>query len=89
MLSACLAGCTAMPESSSIQNACLPQWYQFVENQVQVADEQGHGPDIGSPEWQSAVEYRLGLRGRPDLPPATSARWCAYIDDELAGRGLD
>jgi hypothetical protein len=43
----------------------------------------GHGPDIGSLEWQSVIEFKLGLRGDPDVPPRGSQRWCAYIDQRL------
>jgi hypothetical protein len=39
-------------------------------------DGQGHGPDIGSDEWKSVIEFRLGIRGKPDLPARASEAWC-------------
>ena len=40
----------------------------------------GHGPDIGSGEWKSVVEFKLGIRGNPDVPDRDSQEWCSYID---------
>ena len=46
-------------------------------------DGQGHGPDIGSDEWRSVVEFKLGIRDDPSTPTRDSEDWCAYIDERL------
>ena len=43
----------------------------------------GHGPDIGSEEWKSVIEFKLGIRGNPDVPDRNSSQWCDYIDKLL------
>lgn len=43
-------------------------------------DGQGHGPDLGSDEWKSVVEFKLGIRGDPQVPGRDSQAWCTYID---------
>jgi uncharacterized protein len=59
---------------------CTASWYQFIEKTVATGDGQGHGPDIGSEEWKSVIEFRLGIRGAPDLPARDSEDWCRLID---------
>lgn len=66
--------------------ACSASTYRSIEQQVRTSDTQGHGPDVGSDEWQSAVEFRLGIRGRADVPPRGSEAWCRHVD-ELARAG--
>ena len=44
-------------------------------------DGRGHGPDLGSEEWQSVVEYKLGIRGKTETPERNTAMWCRYIDE--------
>jgi hypothetical protein len=46
-------------------------------------DGMGHGPDIGSDEWKSVVEFRLGVRGIPGTPDRSSEDWCTYIDAHI------
>lgn len=43
----------------------------------------GHGPDPGSLEWRSVVEFKLGIRGDAAIPPQATDRWCEYIDEYL------
>ena len=43
----------------------------------------GHGPDIGSEEWKSVIEFKLGVRGNPNVPDRNSREWCRFIDDLL------
>ena len=43
-------------------------------------DGRGHGPDVGSDEWKSVVEFKLGIRGKSDLPGRDSEAWCRLID---------
>ncbi|MDI1246002.1 MAG: MliC family protein [Rhodoferax sp.] len=59
---------------------CSDAWYRFTEQKVPTADGQGHGPDIGSDEWKSVVEFKLGIRYKPDVPLRDSEAWCRYID---------
>jgi len=59
---------------------CSPAWNRLIEQSVGTGDGEGHGPDIGSEEWQSVVEFRLGLRGRADLPKGGNETWCRLVD---------
>lgn len=59
---------------------CSPAWYASIESRVATGDSQGHGPDPGSDEWKSVVEFRLGIRGTPGVPPRNNQDWCHYID---------
>jgi hypothetical protein len=74
-----LWGCAANKRATP----CSPAWNEWVEARLPSGDGMGHGPDIGSLEWQSVIEFKLGLRGDPDVPPRGSQRWCAYIDQRL------
>lgn len=49
-------------------------------------DSRGHGPDPGSEEWASTVEWQLGLRGQADLPARGSLAWCGRIEAALQQR---
>lgn len=66
---------------------CSDEWNLDVEAKVQTGDTEGHGPDIGSVEWQSVVEFKLGVRGNPDVPTRDSEAWCTYIDTRLRRPG--
>lgn len=70
------------PEPLS-QELCSAGWYQAVEDATGTGDGQGHGPDLGSDEWKSVVEFKLGVRGASDVPPRSSEAWCRYIDAKL------
>ena len=59
---------------------CSDQWFRFVEEKMPTGDGQGHGPDLGSDEWMSGVEFKLGIRDKSDLPSKNSDDWCRYID---------
>ena len=50
---------------------------------VGVGDGHGHGPDLGSLEWRSAVEFKLGIRDDPAVPAPDSEAWCAHIDANI------
>jgi hypothetical protein len=43
----------------------------------------GHGPDPGSEEWRSVVEFKLGIRDQPGVPDRNSQAWCEFIDERL------
>jgi len=61
------------------QQACSEQWYEFVEENITTGDGLGHSPDVGSSEWRSAVEFKLGIRGEPQLPAVDNEQWCEFI----------
>ena len=65
--------------------SCTDAWYQSIEEQVGTGDGQGHGPDIGSEEWKSVVESKLGVRGQADVPDRSSDNRCRYIDRLVSG----
>jgi len=62
------------------ETPCSGSWYRSIEEKVTTGDGQGHGPDIGSGEWKSVVEFNLGIRGATGLPKRDTEAWCAYID---------
>ncbi|WP_220495637.1 hypothetical protein [Oceanospirillum sediminis] len=80
-----LSACSTPPDSATAVQACSSQLFSLVEEKVQVADRQGHGPDPGSSEWQSVVEFKLGIRGNSDIPPRDTEQWCAYINRHYIG----
>lgn len=65
---------------------CSDAWNRYVEQRLVSGDGQGHGPDIGSDEWKGVIEFRLGVRGQPDVPARDSEAWCRYIDRLLRER---
>jgi hypothetical protein len=75
-----LLACTAATAVGSDAAPCTDDWYRFVEQKVISGDGQGHGPDPGSDEWKGVVEFKLGIRGQPGIPPRDSEEWCSYID---------
>ncbi|WP_257287374.1 hypothetical protein [Endozoicomonas sp. SESOKO2] len=73
-----LTGCSAF-KGSEKKSMCSESWYEFVESILFTGDSMGHGPDLGSPEWRSVVEFRLDLRDQGLLPDRSSDRWCEAI----------
>ena len=58
------SSCTRNADSPPLRpEPCSPAWYQAVEARALPGDGRGHGPDLGSAEWQSVVEFKLGVRG--------------------------
>jgi hypothetical protein len=47
---------------------------------VGVSDEYGHGPDVGSGEWYSSVEFLTGLSKETSLPEAGTDAWCEVVE---------
>ncbi len=74
-------------DKSSLIEACSTEWFEFVEETLSTDDGQGHGPDIGSREWRSVVEFKLGVRGDLSVPPADSKQWCNYINERVLEYG--
>ena len=62
---------------------CTEAWTWLVESRYPSGDGMGHGPDIGSDEWKSVVEFRLGIRDQTGLPARDSEEWCSHIDSLL------
>jgi hypothetical protein len=69
----------------SVLKPCSESWQIYVEDILISHDGAGHGPDIGSDEWMSVVEFKLNVRNNDDLPERGSASWCEYIDDKING----
>lgn len=59
-----------------------------IEEKIPTGDGQGHGPGLGSEEWQSVVEFKLGIRDRPSTPDRISDSWCRHIDNLARKRFL-
>lgn len=80
---AVLGGLLMAVASAQAAPACGAEWPRRIEARLATGDGQGHGPDLGSDEWQSALEARLGLRDTPGLPARHSAAWCRRIEQAL------
>lgn len=65
---------------------CSEAWTRWVEERVPTGDGRGHGPDVGSEEWKSVVEFKLGIRGAPDVPERESDAWCRHVDEIVRAR---
>jgi len=57
--------------------------FEAIERKLKTSDSHGHGPDIGSNEWKSVVEFKLGVRGEAFLPPHNNPHWCKFIESAL------
>ena len=68
------------------ETLCSDSWYRVMEENVLTSDNQGHGPDVGSDEWKSVIEFKLGIRGQPNLPDRNSKAWCRHIDQIVRER---
>lgn len=82
-LSACADTPHSPTDAAPAPALCSDSWYQWVERQLPTGDGQGHGPDRGSEEWQSVVEFRLGVRGQAQVPARKTEAWCHYINQRL------
>lgn len=74
------SACQSIPKQTETQSLCTESWYQSVEQAIPSGDGMGHGPDIGSEEWKSVIEFKLGIRGNADVPDRDSKEWCNYIN---------
>lgn len=73
----------ALSEEKTKTSSCSMEWFKYVESQVLSQDQQGHGPDIGSEEWQSVIEFKLGLDKVANKPDKLSPEWCKFIQQAL------
>ncbi len=80
MLPACGNNTNDAEDSAAV---CGSDWYEFIESSVSTGDGQGHGPDPGSEEWRSTVEFRLGIRDLPEVPNRMTDAWCRFIDRQI------
>jgi hypothetical protein len=81
------AACSGEQTHETSPEPCSEQWQQSIEARLHTGDSQGHGPDVGSAEWFSVVEFKLGIRGKPEVPSRDSLEWCTYIDDRIGELG--
>jgi len=77
---------TGSPAPSAPADARLgsPAWYDWVDRSLGISDD-GHGPDHGSPEWNQAVQRKLGQEA-PQATPGSPA-WQQAVDALLRTRG--
>ena len=79
-LAIAITGCI---ENNTKQQACSNDWYLLVEKQISTGDSQGHGPDLGSTEWRSTIEFKLGIRDQSEIPALDTEQWCGYINEHF------
>ncbi len=75
--------CASSSGNQTNSQACTNEWFLFVEEQIPTGDGQGHGPDLGSAEWRSTIEFKLGIRDDPSVPPLDSIQWCNYVNERF------
>lgn len=73
-------GCGYNKSDSASHTPCTKDWFEAIELKLVSGDGQGHGPDIGSMEWRSVIEFKLGVRGLSKVPNRETNEWCEYID---------
>jgi hypothetical protein len=60
-------------------------WAKWADQQHDVGDGQGHGPDVGGDEWASALSKQLGVTDKDGHgPDFKSAEWRAAVEKKLA-----
>ena len=74
------AACAYAGGAAEIPEPCSDGWNRYVEEKLVSGDGKGHGPDLGSEEWKGVIEFKLGVRGQPDVPPRDTEGWCLYVD---------
>lgn len=74
--------CSQNPADQSAA-PCSAERYAAIEAAIQSGDGMGHGPDIGSGEWKSVVEFKLGLRDKEATPSADATEWCDFIEQYI------
>ena len=62
-------------------------WSVWVEARYPVGDADGHGPDIGSDEWASALQRKLGIvDAEGHGPDIGSPEWRNAVEEKLPAR---
>lgn len=75
------------PEPTVIPPACSPAWNSLVDSRLEISDDAGHGPDIGSAEWMHAVGLKSGVVDSAGHgPDPGSEEWCRAVDFKVFGR---
>ena len=74
-------GCSSKAVQEKQYQACSQEWFQKVEKKILTEDEQGHGPDLGTLEWRSVIEFKLAISNDPNVPALESNQWCDYINE--------
>ena len=62
---------------------CAEEALLSIERQVTSSDSEGHGPDVGSQEWHSVVEFHLGVRGDKNIPVKGTKKWYDFVEIRL------
>ncbi|MCL1067130.1 hypothetical protein L2735_09955 [Shewanella olleyana] len=62
---------------------CDMTYFSEIESLISSGDGQGHGPDLGSEEWKSVIEFKLGVRGKAEVPARDTPVWCEYIKSKI------
>jgi hypothetical protein len=78
-----LYGCGVESSPAHLLPPCSEKWNQLVEETLPTGDADGHGPDVGSMEWRSVVEFKLGIRDDPAVPALESEDWCLYMNEKI------
>ncbi|ETX10312.1 hypothetical protein MUS1_15465 [Marinomonas ushuaiensis DSM 15871] len=82
-------GCARITNDQEFMQNCTNDWYQLVEDQISTGDGQGHGPDLGSLEWRSVIEFKLKIQDEPSVPSVQSSQWCNYINDLIVSNKFE
>lgn len=82
-LVAAASGCISAKVNTLDTGDCAQAQFVEIEQRLSTTDGWGHGPDVGSAEWQSAVEYLLGVDRNARIPAAGSQAWCQHILGKL------
>lgn len=77
---------TGLEQAAASPALCSESWTGLVDSLLTTGDGRGHGPDLGSEEWKSVIEFRLGVRGQPEVPDRSSQDWCEYVDRRIRER---
>jgi len=75
-----LTACSAPdPVKENADQPCAQWQIDLIESKLITHDSQGHGPDVGSTEWFSVVERRMGIEGVHTVPSKKTRQWCEYV----------